>query len=370
MIDFCHKNRVKSYLLCGMCFLTFFFLLADVAIGQVEVPVDNDNAINQQFDIIQPYSLRLVFWNVENLFDTRNDSCKNDDAFTPKGENHWTGRRYQKKLNDICRVLATTGERDKSRHDMPQIIGLAEVENDKVLHDLCEGTPLRQYGYSFVHYDSPDARGIDNALLYRNNYFNPFFSQAINVCDSNMSLITRDILLVEGVTTLGDTLIVLVNHFPSKRGGASADIKRRHVAERLRFTMDSLQRNHPMAAIVVMGDFNASPDEPEIAHSLMQNGRGSFVNLMAKMTPGSGSHNYQGQWEYLDQIMVSGTMLDGKNPLQVKDRSAYVLAPDFMLVDDERNLGKKPLRTYLAMKYLGGYSDHLPVGIDLIIDKK
>ncbi|MCR5064339.1 MAG: endonuclease [Bacteroidales bacterium] len=325
-----------------MCFLTFFFSSSIISNAQ-----ETDSA----------YTYRLISWNVENLYDTDNDTLKNDDAFTPEGENHWTKKRYIAKLNKICRVLAATSE---IGNVMPTIVGLAEVENDKVLRDLTHGTFLRKYRYRFVHFDSPDARGIDNALLYREDYFKPFFSQAIDVTDSIIELITRDLLLVEGTTIEGDTLIVVMCHLPSKRGGSAADIRREHVAKKLRSCLDTIKEQHPQAAIVAMGDFNASPDEREIA---CLNGNG-FVNMMLKMENGMGSHKYQGIWAYLDQIIVSSAMLDRQCPVQVGN--AQVFALDFMLVDDERHLGKVPLRTYQGMKYLGGYSDHLPIGLDIM----
>lgn len=325
-----------------MCFLTFFFSSSIISNAQ-----ETDSA----------YTYRLISWNVENLYDTDNDTLKNDDAFTPEGENHWTKKRYIAKLNKICRILAATSE---IGNVMPTIVGLAEVENDKVLRDLTHGTFLRKYRYRFVHFDSPDARGIDNALLYREDYFKPFFSQAIDVTDSIIELITRDLLLVEGTTIEGDTLIVVMCHLPSKRGGSAADIRREHVAKKLRSCLDTIKEQHPQAAIVAMGDFNASPDEREIA---CLNGNG-FVNMMLKMENGMGSHKYQGIWAYLDQIIVSSAMLDRQCPMQVGN--AQVFALDFMLIDDERHLGKVPLRTYQGMKYLGGYSDHLPIGLDIM----
>ena len=357
---FRHKNRGKHYLLCGMCFLTFFFLWEGSAFCQ-----DTDSK----------HIYRIVFWNVENLFDTDDDPLKEDDAFTPGGDNHWTKKRYQQKQTNICRVLAATGERTVGKMEPPMIVGLAEVENNKVLRDLCKGSVLRKYGYRYVHFDSPDARGIDNALLYREEYFTPFFTKAIDVSDSSIGLVTRDLLLVEGVIKKSaetmtqnieqeeDTLIVLVCHFPSKRGGAAADVRREQVARKLRETLDTLIVAHPEAAIVAMGDFNASPEEREIAVV----GGGGFENLMKQMESGTGSHKYQGKWAYLDQVIVSKGMLDGRCQIQVAEGKARVFAFDFMLVDDERHLGKVPLRTYQGFKYLGGYSDHLPVGVDLLL---
>lgn len=337
--------------MCWLCFLTFFFCYSNQVMSQTE----NNNS-----------SYRLVFWNVENFFDTSDDPVKDDDAFTPRGENHWTKRRYEQKLNALYRVVAATGQREDDRFEMPLIVALAEVENDRVLVDLTLGTPLRQYQYGFIHYESPDARGIDNALLYRKELFSPTHSEAINVSDSNIDLSTRDLLLVEGTLPNGDTLTVIVCHFPSKRGGAAADIKREHVAARLGDILEGIHHEHPERAVVVVGDFNAGPDEPVIANTLMKSGTSHYVNLMAKMDHGEGSHNYQGEWAFLDQIIVSENMMGGGSSIQVAGGKAKVLMPEFMMIDDEKNLGKKPLRTYQATKYLGGYSDHLPVYIDLV----
>lgn len=357
---FRHKNTGKYYLLCGFCFLTFFFLRGN--------PV-----FCQNIDYMNTH--RIVFWNVENLFDTDDDPLKDDDAFTPGGENHWTRKRYLQKLTNICRVVAATGVREAGKMEPPTIVGLAEIENDRVLRDLCKGTVLRKYGYRYVHYESPDERGIDNALLYREAYFKPFLTKAIGVGDSSLGLMTRDLLLVEGTIKrdakatinhpgyIDDTLIIIVCHLPSKRGGATADIKREHVARKLRETLDTLAVAHPEAAIVAMGDFNASPEERELA---AVDAKG-FENLMKQMKTGTGSHKYQGKWAYLDQVIVSKGMLNGRCPIQVAGRKAMLFGNDFMLADDERHLGKVPLRTYQGVKYLGGYSDHLPVGVDLLL---
>lgn len=343
-------------LLCWMCFLTFFFSEGNVLRGQ---------------DSVSRGHYKLVFWNVENLFDIENDPEKGDDAFTPRGDNHWTRKRYEKKKRDISRVLAATGSRDGGLLEMPVIVGLAEVENDNVLRELCAGTALRRFGYQFVHYESPDTRGIDCALLYREGKYRPFYTQSIDVSDSSIELETRDILLVEGVLKGGsatlfqnteqeeDSLIVLVCHLPSKRGGTAADIKRAHVARKLREVLDTLRLAHPNAGIVAMGDFNASPDEEELK-SLMG---GGYVDLMSNLEPGRGSHYYQGKWAYLDQIIVTEEMINGKSQLQVD--GVQVFAPEFMMEEDERHLVKKPLRTFMGMRYLGGYSDHLPVGVEL-----
>lgn len=312
---------------------------------------------------------RLVFWNVENLFDCIDDSCSNDDVFTPHGDNHWTYQRYRDKLNNIYKTLTAMGFDDENGFNMPLAICMAEVENDKVLRDLCNGTPLRRYGYSFVHFDSPDKRGIDNALLYRRDGYSPYLAQAVSVSDSANGFFSRDILLVEGTTSNGDTLIIIVNHFPSRLGGAEADSRRQHVARKLRNIMDTVEEHHPCATIVVTGDFNASPDESVIRNVLLK--ESTYTNLMEKVEPGHGSYKYHDHWSCIDQIMVSRSATTPPPCCKLKaiQDGHHVFDAPFLLVDDEKYLGKKILRTYVGMKYQGGYSDHLPVYVDLEVAK-
>lgn len=343
------------FLLHTLCFLTFLFGFSSQSHCQ-------SNSPNERY--------RLVFWNVENLFDIWDDSTRLDESFTPSGENRWTGKRYKTKLQHICQTLVAIGNEEVPTFQMPALIGMAEVENDKVLRDLCKGTPLRRFHYSFIHYDSPDQRGIDNAVLYRSDMFSPTLTKNISVSDSSVGFLTRDILLVEGCLSNGDTLIVLVNHFPSKRGGALADVRRMEVARILRHTMDTLALAHPNAAIVAIGDFNASPGESEIAEGVMRGQLTSddcFVNLMANINPGRGTYKYQDQWSCIDQIIIS------QNLIQEHRASPYLTTSGgkifegvFLLVDDDKYMGKKIFRTYLGMRYQGGYSDHLPVYLDLI----
>ena len=313
---------------------------------------------------------RLVFWNVENLFDTWNDSTRNDDEFTPTGRNRWSQKRYKTKLNHIYQTIAALGDDSCGHLNMPLVVGLAEVENDKVLSDLTKGTPLRHSNYRYIHFDSPDARGIDNALLYRKELYKPYFSQAINV--SNKQLTTRDILLVEGTDLNGDTLIFLVNHFPSKRGGETADKHRSSIAKRLRLLMDTLSAAHKSAVIIVMGDFNASPDDTQVMGEIAKDNDNSFVNLMANAKAGEGSYNYQGHWSFIDQIIVSKNVTtdNSGSPFRLKTKQGRAFRAGFLLIDDEKNLSEKVYRTYLGVKYQGGYSDHLPVYIDLYKNKK
>lgn len=345
------ENRKKTFLLHQFCFLTFLFVFHWTSYSQTRVTHD---------------SYRLVFWNVENLFDIWDDSTHTDEDFTPEGSYHWTEHRYKIKLQHIAQVLTALGGEAQPFFEMPIIVGMAEIENDKVLRDLCKGTPLRQFGYNFIHYESPDQRGIDNALLYRQDHYHPFYSQTINVSDTSNGFRTRDILLVEGTLSNDDTLILLINHFPSKRGGATADKRRRQIAQTLRKTMDTLATAHPQAAIVVMGDFNAAPEEEEISEGLMKGQTtpdDAFLNLMTAIGPGRGTHKYQDHWSCLDQIIVSSNLCDGHHKLVAG--KGNVFEAEFLLLNDNKFIGMKVFRTYLGMHYQGGYSDHLPVYIDI-----
>lgn len=287
----------------------------------------------------------MAFWNVENYFDTQHDTLKEDMEFTPTGKNHWTAKRYADKRNKIYKTIAAMG--------YPVAVGLAEVENDRVLRDLCRFTPLRRVGYEFVHYESADLRGIDCALLYRQDMFKVTESYPIVVADSTEQFYTRDILLVGGVLDKGDSCYLLVNHWPSKRNGDEAERRRRAIAQRLLRIMDSLQQSHPTALVLAMGDFNAAPEEDAISQGLgfgggYHNSEG-FYNLMYNIPKGEGSYKYRGAWSCIDQMIAN------------RELEVEIFAPDYLLVEDSRYMGKKPFRTYTGMKYLSGFSDHLPI---------
>ena len=342
------KNSSFLFLLHGLRYLTFLILTLFV----------NSYLIAQTTS-----DFRCVFWNVENFFDTRNDSLTLDDSFTPTGDLHWTDSRYRKKRNHIYQTIVAMSTVENSILQPPAIIAMAEVENDMVLRDLCRATPLRRYGYSFVHFDSPDRRGIDNALLYRPDRVRVLSAYPVSVSDSLFR--SRDILVVEAELSSGDSVYLFVNHFPSKLGGQDAIENRRRVALRLRGLMDSVVAHCPNHAVIVMGDFNAVPTEAELQLLTSPQDDGKFVNLMARMPRGSGSYKYQGNWDYLDQIIVVGSVLNGVNSIQIKGGGAHVFEAEFLTVDDDKFLGAKPFRTYLGPRYQGGFSDHLPVYVDL-----
>ena len=291
-----------------------------------------------------------AWWNVENLFDLRDDPATNDDEFTPQGERHWTRRRLNAKLQGIYTTLTMM--------DLPDVVGFAEVENNYVLRELCQGTPLAQVPYRYVHYDSPDRRGIDVALIYRTDRFRVTSSRTVGVSDSAAGFFTRDILVVEGLTAEGDSVCLLLNHWPSKRGGEEADEQRLRIADTLRRLMLELHAKHPAAAVISLGDMNSTAAEEALAQG-MGLGADSVspdgIRLLTHRLPCDwGSHKYQGEWRYIDQVFLLAD--DSWQVLKLK-----LPKFDHLLTDEGSRPGQRPKRTYQGPRYEGGLSDHLPL---------
>ena len=281
-------------------------------------------------------SLRIVSYNVENLFDTKHDTLKNDSSFLPEGMHHWTYRRYQTKIDRIAQVLVNIG----GWESIP-LVGLCEVENARCLRHLCY--KLRRFHYKYVHYDSPDERGVDVALLYDSTRVSILNSRALSL--SLEGDYTRDILYVSALYEQRDTIHVMMCHLPSQLGGAAnTDWKRQHAKSLLQSQIDSILLLHPSANIVVMGDMNTSPQD-----DLM-----GMTNLMLPIQKaGQGTHKYQGIWTCLDQFYVSSAL--------VTQSTATILSPPWLLEEDTKYLDSKPYRTYVGFRYNDGYSDHLPI---------
>ncbi len=290
--------------------------------------------------------LRVAFYNVENLFDTVDDPSRNDDEFTPAGRQKWTEERYRIKLERIARVLQATGP--------APLIGLAEVENRKVLEDLVAHPLLAPHGWDIVHEESPDERGIDVALLVRRDLLAADKHVAFS---SGMISPTRDILYARIRHRSGDTLHVWVNHWPSRSGGVTQTAaKRDTVARRLATLRDSLVAMFPGTLFLAMGDFNDTPTDPSVQW-LVSTGQGMINPFTSLSNEGLGSYIYRGRWDMLDQILIGPV---GNWRL----RDAQILKEPWMLYHDAK-YGPVPNRTYGGPNYYGGYSDHLPVWIDL-----
>lgn len=310
--------------------------------------------------------IRIMFYNVENLFDTINDPATNDDDFTPKGNYHWNNFRLNKKLNNIYKVIVSAGETEP-----PEIIAFAEVENKKVIEKLIFNTPLSKYKYSIVHKDSPDERGIDVALIYRpdkikkisSDYFQIFFKTRDK---------TRDILLFSFANHKNDTVHLFVNHWPSRSGGQSeTEQKRMYVARILKSKTDSIFRNNKNARIILTGDFNDEPTDKSLLQGLKAikpgniSGTGLYNLSFYYAGTSTGTLKYKGTWNIFDQMIVSGNLLV-KNRLYTQPQFFRIYNEKFLLKQDDRHMGFRPFRTYRGFYYEGGFSDHLPVILDLI----
>lgn len=318
----------------------------------------------------QPRSMRVMFWNVENFFDVEVDSTRDYNAFTPEGEQRWTYSRFTAKRNNVFKTLVAIGE-----GDLPHIIGFCEVENERVLRELTQNTPLRQARYRIIHYESPDRRGIDAALIYRPDHLRLLSSWAIPVVDqTDPNFKTRDILRATFLVGDADTLHVFVNHWPSRYGGQIESVERRFLAASvLRHQADSILARHAEAKLLMMGDFNDTPtDESLLLHlRALPPGKTTsstdLVNLFAhnKHLGHEGTLKHQHSWQIFDMVIVSQGLLNPGRGLRYQAGSARIFASDFLLQDDERYLGNKIFRTYMGPTYLGGFADHLPVYVDL-----
>jgi len=305
----------------------------------------------------------IAFYNVENLFDTIDNPNKIDESFTPNGFSKWDADRYQKKLKSISKVL---GAIDKNK--LPILIGLCEVENKEVLQKLIEQKELSKANYDFAHYESKDMRGIDCALLYNKDEFEMIETKPITTIFEEETYTSRDILYVKGKINSEEEIHVLVCHLPSRRGGQEESEHRRiQVAQNLRATVESIQEKEPKAKIVIMGDFNDEPSNKAVKDVLRaENSLGdakkmSLYNLMAqKEADGEGTYNYRGDWNMLDNIVVSNALLNGDKGYKCSTKEGEIFRESWLCFKKKSGV-KIPNRTYLGPKYVGGYSDHFAV---------
>lgn len=317
-------------------------------------------------------NFRVMFYNVENLFDCTNNPEKNDSEYTPQGARKWTKGRYYHKLQQISKVITAAG-----RWSTPALIGLCEVENDSTLIHLLTRTPLRSQYYRYVITNSPDKRGINVALLYQRDKFAYIHHECLRIhFQRNKGKQSRDILHVYGKVLSGDTLDVFVCHLPSRSGGEKNSEPDRYEAILvLKAQTDSLIRCRKNPNIVIMGDFNDTPTDKNICqvlgaiHPKTPGKSQQLYNLFAPPVKLSqkGSHKFQGEWNLLDQFIVSGNLLDTKKPLHIIPNTGNIFCEPFMLTKDKTHLGLRSKRTFHGYKYEGGYSDHLPIIVDFSI---
>lgn len=316
---------------------------------------------------------RVMFYNVENLFDTVDNPEKRDDDFLPEGRMHWTPYRYWEKQRNITRVITAVGEMES-----PALVGLCEVENDSCLFDLTKRSALRSQGYEFVITDSPDERGINVALLYQSHQFGLVawheYEVEFSLEDARP---TRNILHVVGELVNGDTLDVFVCHAPSRYSGQLETLRMREDAMRtLRSRVDSVMVVRGLANVLIMGDFNDYPDNRSLSEVLgagslreMWRDEGLYNLFYDRMNERDfGTYCFQGKWGVLDQMMVSGNMLRSDHSVRVKGDGAEVFKADFLLKQNRKTGEVTPFRTYGGVSYLGGFSDHLPIYMDLVLE--
>ena len=324
------------------------------------------------FPVFGQTNFRVMFYNVENLFDTIDEPKKNDNEFLPEGAMKWTIGRYRNKLNNIAKVITSVGE-----WETPALIGLCEVENDKVIQDLIQNSPLRKMNYRYIITESPDPRGIDVALLYQRDKFKCLEYKFYTIrFPYNARKYTRDILHVTGQVSARDTLDVFVCHFPSRRNGEKeSEADRMFVSSVLKSKTDSLIQIRKNACILIMGDFNDEPSDRSISEILNAQPVSSNIigrnlyNLFSgfEKRKNTGSYKYQRQWNMLDQIIVSGNLITGDRSIRALPHTATIFFRNFMQTEDKTYGGKRPKKTYQGRKYEGGYSDHFPVFVDLVI---
>ena len=321
----------------------------------------------------QQYHLRTIaFYNLENLFDTQNDTLIFDDDRTPEGKDKWTKERFDKKIANLAKVLSEIGS--DLNNTSPDVIGVCEVENKQVLVDLINHPILREKNYGIVHFDSPDERGIDVSLLYKKSVFVPlnFDSRRLLLFDDDgQRNYTRDQLVVEGVLD-EERIFFIVNHWPSRSGGEFRSRPYRLEAAKLnKRIIDSIRRTDVTAKVIGMGDFNDDPVDPSFKKVLGVKGKKNKLDSLDLFGPmeklfkkGFGSLAYRDRWNLFDQIYMTSNLVN-----KSEDSFAYwktgIFTPSY-LMDSKGTYKGYPLRTYAGGSYVGGYSDHFPVYVYLI----
>lgn len=310
----------------------------------------------------------IAFYNLENLFDAENDKHTLDDDFTPTGSKQWTTERYESKCKKLARTILDIGKGENTYP--PVLVGISEVENQTVIKDLIGTTPLDSLQYKYVHYESPDERGIDTALLYNPKYFKVISSEALPLIVDNLNGdrdTTRDILYVKG-TLNNEPIHVFVNHWPSRRdGGDVTEYKRLIAAKVIKERMREIEITELSPNYIIMGDFNDDPTSKSI-QSLLEDT--TLYNPMEKLhfPKERGSANYKKTWSLFDQILLSHNFLNYEKGSHSFSK-ANIFDESFLKEKTGKYKGN-PHRTYAGSKYLGGYSDHFPVYVVMKFNPK
>ena len=333
--------------------ITVFFISSNFLVGQT------DSKKNFLVNTI-------AFYNVENLFDTINDPKTWDDDRTPKGKDKWTSIIYKKKLNNIAKVIADIGF--DLTNQAPSIIGLCEIENRRVLEDLIKTESLIKEDYQIIHYDSPDERGIDVAMLFKQNRFKLSSSKTYPLYlkrkDGSRDY-TRDHLLVSGFLDK-DPIHFIINHWPSRSGGQMRSEPSRILAGKVnKKIIDSILQSNPKANIISMGDFNDNPSDKSIKPILNTTFKkskikeGQLFNPMEELyRKGYGSYRYRGKWDMIDQFFLSKNLVDNENGLFFLKASVFNKK---YLINPSGKYEGYPFKSFAGGKFLNGYSDHFPI---------
>jgi len=342
------KEILMKYIITGLVILAGFLF-----VSQTESVAQNTEY--KEFTV--------VFYNTENLFDTKDGPAVYDEEFTPTGSKEWTQKRYQKKISDIAKVVTSADP-----EGLPEIIGLAEVENETVLKSLLETEHFSGGYYGIVHEDSPDMRGIDVALLYKADAFDLLHDEFIPIqfpFDPESKV--RDILYAKGVAGK-DTLHFFVNHWKSRSGGREeTEAKRVFSARILKAKIDSILNKNSDAKIVALGDFNDEPNNKSLSEVLeaknpdkKEKDKQLYNLLYPKDKQGEGTYNYQSEWFMLDNLIVSLACMRGKGYTITPD-DVRIFNPPWVLYDHPKAGMEVPNRTYGGDNYFGGISDHLAI---------
>ncbi len=308
----------------------------------------------------------IGFYNLENLFDTKDDEDVRDTEFTPEGERAWTEERYQAKLAKMSSVISKMGV--EMNADGVVALGVSEIENKGVLEDLVKEPSIAERNYKIVHYDSPDKRGIDVALLYNPSYFTVTNSEArpLIIMKDGRRKFTRDVLVVSGMLK-DEEVYILVNHWPSRSGGEKRSAPLRQAAAELNVSIiDSLYTVNPNAKVILMGDLNDDPTSPSIKKTLNAKPKiekvptnGLFNPMYKKYQKGEGSNAYRDSWSLFDQIIVSQSLLLTNQDGLFFHKAIIFKSPEMLQKSGQYK--NYPLRTFGGSEYKNGFSDHFPV---------
>ena len=319
----------------------------------------------------KPY--KVVFYNLENLFDTINDPNKNDEEYLPEGARKWTTYRYNQKLENMSRVLFDIAAEDRN---FPTVIGVSEIENRLVLEDLMATPKFAKTNYRIVHYDSPDRRGVDCAFFYRPDQFKLEGSEAHKISfPGQPNFLTRDLVAMWGKID-GEPFYFIVSHWPSRLGGKErSQHSRDFVAAKCKHICDSVRTVNPDTKVVIMGDFNDDATDASVVEVLGAKGNmkklektDMFNPFYAMLKAGYGTLAYRDSWNLFDNIVVSENLATGSTgalKVQKKEGAKFygnIFTRPYM-IQQEGQYKNYPLRSFVGSNFQNGYSDHFPVYI-------